>query len=134
MVLALTALFVSLIFAPAAANAAVTPASSASGQGNGSASASLTVPEGAKRYLAVGVSTLESATVTGVTLRPAGAHAPDRVGQGLLTRRGVDAQGAPNVGTATVTVTLSNGSAVVIGATELHRRRSVLPDHRASTR
>ena len=70
MVLALTALFVSLLLAPAASLAAVTPASSASGQGNGSASASLTVPEGAKRYLAVGVSTLESATVTSVSFGP----------------------------------------------------------------
>ena len=116
MVLALTALFVSLLFAPAASLAAVTPASSASGQGNGSASASLTVPEGAKRYLAVGVSTLESATVTSVSFGPQ-----------VLTRLTASAKDSsraevwtllsPNVGTAPVTVTLSNGSAVVIGAT-----------------
>ncbi|MDA0167984.1 PKD domain-containing protein [Solirubrobacter taibaiensis] len=94
----------------------MTPASSASGQGNGSASASLTVPEGAKRYLAVGVSTVESATVTGVSFGPQ-----------VLTRLASSAKDSsraevwtllsPNVGTATVTVTLSNGSAVVMGAT-----------------
>src|SRR5690242_20671949 len=65
MVFALTALVVSLFLAPAA-HAAVTTAASASGSGAGSASAELTVA-GADRLLAVGVSTLESATVTRVT-------------------------------------------------------------------
>lgn len=116
-VLALAALLLSLLLAPAA-QAAVTAGNSASASGTGSATAPLTV-DGANRLLAVGVSTLESATVTSVTY-----------GAQVLTRRQAAAKDssraevwtlvAPNPGTANVVVTLSTGAPVVLGATNLN--------------
>ena len=102
--------------------------------GNGSASAELTVPEGAKRFLAVGVSTLESATVTGVTYGAAGAHAPDRSPPRTPRAPRCGRSRLPTSGTANVTVTLSNGRAGRHRRHQLRRRRPVRSRSSAPTR
>lgn len=123
---AFAALVLSLLLAPAAAQAAVSPAASASIAGNGSASAELTVPAGSNRFLTVGVSTIESATVTSVTY-----------GAQVLTREHASAKDssraevwtlkAPNPGTANVVVTVTGGAPIVIGATAFTGVDQTLP-------
>ncbi|RKQ90613.1 hypothetical protein C8N24_0425 [Solirubrobacter pauli] len=123
---AFAALLASLLLAPSAAHAAVTHAASANATATGTASASLTVPAGANRFLLVGVSTVESATVTSVTY---GAQVLTREVQSAKdsSRAEVWTLKAPNPGTANVTVTVSGGAPVVIGASTFTGVDQTLP-------
>lgn len=123
---AFAALLACLLLAPAAAQAAVTHTASAAASGTGSAAASLTVPAGSGRYLVVGVSTVEAATVTSVSFGPQ-----------LLTRERASAKDssraevwvlkAPNAGTAEVRVTVSGNAPVVAGASTFTGVDQTLP-------
>src|SRR5690349_5409802 len=115
-VLALIALVVSLWF-PAAAAADVVPV--ASGSVVGSTATTLlpfNVPAGNDRFLAVGISTASSVTVSSVMFGAQVLTREQQVTSGFV-RSETWKIAAPNAGTANITVTLSGAAPIVVGAT-----------------
>ncbi|HEX6023493.1 MAG TPA: PKD domain-containing protein, partial [Solirubrobacter sp.] len=110
---ALCALAVVLLVLPTPAQGDVTHAGSASANGNGSLTFSMSVPAGGDRLLAVGISTTQAATITGVSY---GAQQLSRQLEAAAdgARSEIWTLLAPNTGSANITVTVSSASAPVI--------------------
>src|SRR5262245_20176907 len=106
-----------LLLVPAAARADVTAVSSASTTSTANtATFSMTVPAGNDRLLAVGISTTDGVTVSGVSFGPqVFTKVQDSAGFGV--RSEIWTLKAPNTGTANVTVTLSGAAPSIVGAT-----------------